>query len=121
MRFRRTAGLLATVVAGAAVLAGTVSAGGSVLSGTITADGSSTLGPYVTAAAEAFQKKNPKTRVTVGISGTGGGFTRFCKGETDISNASRKINQGRRRRRPARTPASSTSPSRLQTTASRSS
>jgi phosphate transport system substrate-binding protein len=93
MRFRRTAGLLATVVAGAAVLAGTVSAGGSVLTGTITADGSSTLGPYVTAAAEAFQKKYPNTRVTVGISGTGGGFTRFCKGETDISNASRKINQ----------------------------
>ena len=59
MRFRRTAGLLATVVVGAAVLAGTVSAGGSVLSGTITADGSSTLGPYVTAAAEAFQKKYP--------------------------------------------------------------
>ena len=93
MRFSRTAGLLATVVAGAAVLAGTVSAGGSVLTGTISADGSSTLGPYVTAAAEAFQKKNPNTRVTVGISGTGGGFTRFCKGETDISNASRKINQ----------------------------
>ena len=94
MRFRRTAGLLATVVAGAAVLAGTVSAGGSVLSGTITADGSSTLGPYVTAAAEGFQKKNPNTRVTVGIAGTGGGFTRFCKGETDIANASRKIRQG---------------------------
>ena len=94
MRFRRTAGLLATVAAGAAVLAGTISAGGSVLSGTITADGSSTLGPYVTAAAEAFQKKNPNTRVTVGIAGTGGGFERFCKGETDIANASRKIRQG---------------------------
>jgi phosphate transport system substrate-binding protein len=93
MRFRRTAGLLATVAAGAAVAAGTVSAGGGALSGTITADGSSTLGPYVTAAAERFQKKNPKVRVTVGISGTGGGFTRFCKGETDISNASRKISQ----------------------------
>ncbi len=94
MRFRRTAGLLATVVAGAAVAAGTVSAGGSTLSGTITADGSSTLYPYVTAAAEAFQKKNPSTRVTVGLAGTGGGFTRFCKGETDIANASRKIRQG---------------------------
>ena len=93
MRFRRTAGLLATAVAGAAVAAGTVGAGGSAFSGTITADGSSTLGPYVTAAAEGFQKKNPKARVTVGISGTGGGFTRFCKGETDISNASRKISQ----------------------------
>jgi len=93
MRFRRTAGLLATVAAGAAVAAGTVGASGSAFSGTITADGSSTLGPYAQAAAEGFQKKNPKARVTVGISGTGGGFTRFCKGETDISNASRKINQ----------------------------
>ncbi len=93
MRFRRTAGLLATVVAGAAVAAGTVGASGSAFSGTITADGSSTLGPYVTAAAERFGKKNPKARVTVGISGTGGGFTRFCKGETDIANASRKISQ----------------------------
>jgi len=92
MRLRRSAGLLAAV-AGAAAMAGTVSAGGSALSGTITADGSSTLGPYTTAAAEGFQKKNPKVRVTVGISGTGGGFQRFCKGETDISNASRKINQ----------------------------
>jgi phosphate transport system substrate-binding protein len=93
MRFTRTAGLLATVAVGAAVTAGTVGAGGSAFSGTVTADGSSTLGPYVQAAAEGFQKKNPKARVTVGISGTGGGFTRFCKGETDISNASRKINQ----------------------------
>ena len=93
MRFRRTAGLLASVVAGAAVAAGTVGASGSAFTGNITADGSSTLGPYTTAAAEGFQKKNPKARVTVGISGTGGGFTRFCKGETDISNASRKISQ----------------------------
>jgi phosphate transport system substrate-binding protein len=94
MGFRRTAGLLATVAAGAAVAAGTVGASGSALSGTITADGSSTVGPYTTAAAEGFQKKNPKVRVTVGISGTGGGFERFCKGEIDISNASRKIKQG---------------------------
>jgi phosphate transport system substrate-binding protein len=94
MRVRRTAGVLATAVACAAVTAGTVAAGGSGFSGSITADGSSTLGPYVTAAAEGFQKKNPKARVTVGISGTGGGFERFCKGETDISNASRKIKQG---------------------------
>ena len=93
MRIRRTFGLLATITAGAAVVAGTVSAGGSALKGTITADGSSTLGPYVAAAAEAFQKKNKDVRVTVGISGTGGGFERFCKGETDISNASRVIKQ----------------------------
>jgi phosphate transport system substrate-binding protein len=90
MRFIRTATVVA-VVAGVAATA--VSAGGSAFSGTITADGSSTVGPYTTAAAEAFTKKNPKVRITVGISGTGGGFQRFCKGEIDISNASRKINQ----------------------------
>jgi phosphate transport system substrate-binding protein len=63
------------------------------VSGTIAADGSSTVGPYVTAAAEGFQRQNRRARVTVGISGTGGGFERFCKGETDLSNASRPIKQ----------------------------
>jgi phosphate transport system substrate-binding protein len=47
----------------------------------------------MTAAAEDFQKENPDTRITVGVSGTGGGFERFCRGETDISNASRPIKQ----------------------------
>jgi phosphate transport system substrate-binding protein len=61
------------------------------LSGTITADGSSTVGPWTTAAAELFRKVQPKVRVTVGISGTGGGFERFCNGETDLSDASRAI------------------------------
>ena len=61
------------------------------LSGTVRADGSSTLGPYVTYAAERFQKQESGVRVTVGISGTGGGFERFCHGETDLSNASRPI------------------------------
>jgi phosphate transport system substrate-binding protein len=61
------------------------------LSGTIEADGSSTVGPLTTAAAEAFQEANPGVVVTVGISGTGGGFERFCAGETDISDASRPI------------------------------
>jgi phosphate transport system substrate-binding protein len=61
------------------------------LGGTITADGSSTVGPWTTAAAEMFRKVQPKVRVTVGISGTGGGFERFCNGETDLSNASRAI------------------------------
>jgi phosphate transport system substrate-binding protein len=58
--------------------------------GLIAADGSSTVGPYVTAAAEQFQEETG-TNVTVGISGTGGGFERFCRGETDLSNASRPI------------------------------
>jgi phosphate transport system substrate-binding protein len=61
------------------------------LSGRIQIDGSSTVGPYATAAAERFRSGNPDVRVTVGVSGTGGGFERFCRGETDISNASRPI------------------------------
>ena len=61
------------------------------LSGRIQADGSSTVGPITTLAAERFQASNPGVRVTVGISGTGGGFERFCAGETDLSDASRPI------------------------------
>ncbi len=60
--------------------------------GVITADGSSTLGPFVTKAAEDF-KAAEDVDVTVGISGTGGGFERFCAGETDLSNASRTIDE----------------------------
>jgi phosphate transport system substrate-binding protein len=63
------------------------------LSGSIEVDGSSTVGPLVQAAAETFQQENPDVKVTVGISGTGGGFERFCAGETDISNASRPIKE----------------------------
>jgi len=54
-------------------------------------DGSSTVFPISEAVAEEFQKANPDVRVTVGISGTGGGFQKFCRGETDISDASRPI------------------------------
>jgi phosphate transport system substrate-binding protein len=61
------------------------------LSGTVRADGSSTVGPYATYAAEQFQKQEPGVRITVGVSGTGGGFERFCRDETDLSNASRPI------------------------------
>ena len=60
--------------------------------GVITADGSSTVGPFVTRAAEDF-KDAEGVDVTVGISGTGGGFERFCAGETDLSNASRPIDE----------------------------
>jgi phosphate transport system substrate-binding protein len=65
--------------------------GGGDLSGKITIDGSSTLGPFTEAAAELFNEENPNVKVTVGISGTGGGFEKFCAGETDISDASRAI------------------------------
>jgi len=61
------------------------------LSGTIKADGSSTVFPISEAVGEEFQNRYPDTRVTVGISGTGGGFKKFCPGETDISDASRPI------------------------------
>lgn len=55
-------------------------------------DGSSTVYPVAEAVAEEFQAaQGGKVRVTVGISGTGGGFKKFCRGETDISNASRPI------------------------------
>jgi phosphate transport system substrate-binding protein len=63
------------------------------LSGRIVADGSSTVGPLVSSAAERFEQENGGVRVTVGISGTGGGFERFCRGETDLSNASRAIEE----------------------------
>ena len=61
------------------------------LSGDVIADGSSTVGPLTTAAAEAYREEQPGVNVEVGISGTGGGFERFCAGETDISDASRPI------------------------------
>ena len=61
------------------------------LSGTIKIDGSSTVAPLSEAAAEMFQAENEDVRVTVGTSGTGGGFEKFCAGETDISDASRAI------------------------------
>ena len=61
------------------------------LSGKITIDGSSTVFPFAEAAAELFNEEQPDVQVTVGSSGTGGGFEKFCAGETDISNASRPI------------------------------
>ena len=57
----------------------------------ITVDGSSTVFPITEAMAEEFQKANSDIKVTVGISGTGGGFKKFCRGELDISDASRPI------------------------------
>jgi len=65
--------------------------GGGELSGTIKIDGSSTVAPFAQAAAEEFEGRNPNVKITIGTSGTGGGFEKFCAGETDISNASRPI------------------------------
>jgi phosphate transport system substrate-binding protein len=61
------------------------------LSGNILIDGSSTVGPASEIAAELFMEVNPGVRIAVNISGTGGGFEKFCNGETDASNASRFI------------------------------
>ena len=68
--------------------------GGSDLSGQVKIDGSSTVYPISEAAATKFGKDFPSVRVTVGVSGTGGGFKKFTKGDTDISDASRPIKQG---------------------------
>ncbi|MEV6784948.1 PstS family phosphate ABC transporter substrate-binding protein [Streptomyces sp. NPDC051098] len=62
------------------------------LSGTISVDGSSTVAPLSMAAAQIFHERNPGVRVSVGASGTGGGFEKFCAGQIDISDASRPIN-----------------------------
>ncbi len=61
------------------------------LSGIIKIDGSSSVHPLTEAVAEEFRKQNPHARVTAGVSGTGGGFKKFSRGETDINAASRPI------------------------------
>ena len=65
--------------------------GGEGGSGSVRIDGSSTVYPLTAVAAEDFQAANPGIRVTVGSSGTGGGFEKFCRGETDANDASRPI------------------------------
>ena len=67
--------------------------GASGLSGTINIDGSSTVFPFTQRAAELFNEDNPDVKINVGQSGTGGGFEKFCAGETDINDASRPIEQ----------------------------
>ena len=82
-RMLGVAAALAAVFGGASVVA---------QAQTVKIDGSSTVFPITEAVAEDFQKsKKGAIKVTVGISGTGGGFKKFCRGETDISNASRPI------------------------------
>lgn len=64
------------------------------LTGTVKIDGSSTVFPVSEAVAEEFNAVQPNVRVTIGVSGTGGGFKKFLKGEIDINNASRTIKEG---------------------------
>jgi len=85
------AALAAIAIATAACGGNNGTAGASDLAGTIRIDGSSTVAPLSEAAAELFREENPDVQITVGTSGTGGGFEKFCSGETDVSDASRPI------------------------------
>jgi phosphate transport system substrate-binding protein len=67
--------------------------GGGDLSGTIRIDGSSTVAPLTQAIAEGFNEENSGVDITVGTSGTGGGFEKFCAGETDANDASEAIGE----------------------------
>lgn len=75
---------------------GSSDSGGDALSGSIRVDGSSTTFPLTEAVAEEFRRVAPEVNVTVGESGTGGGFSKFLRGETDINDASRPITEGER-------------------------
>jgi phosphate transport system substrate-binding protein len=86
-----TAAVLLAASACGGADAGSGDGGGDKLAGNIKVDGSSTVAPLSTAAAQLFQAENSGVKVTVGTSGTGGGFEKFCAGETDISDASREI------------------------------
>jgi len=70
---------------------GSGDSGGDQLSGEVKVDGSSTVAPLSEAAAALYAEEQPEVNVTVGTSGTGGGFEKFCNGETDVSDASRPI------------------------------
>ena len=85
--------LIATAACGGSTTenSGTATPGSAPAAQVIAIDGSSTVFPVTEAVAEEFQKRNEGTRITVGLSGTGGGFQKFCRGETAISNASRPI------------------------------
>jgi phosphate transport system substrate-binding protein len=96
---RKAGGLLCLLLAATALSACGGSGddgGGDGLSGLVETDGSSTVGPFASAGAQRFKEEEPDVNVTVGISGTGGGFERFCAGETDLSNASRAIEEEER-------------------------
>lgn len=90
-RLRRASALLALSLVALAPAASAHPQDAATLKGAIRVDGSSTVYPITEAVAEEFSKVATKVSVTVGISGTGGGFKRFCAGETAISAASRPI------------------------------
>lgn len=83
--------LIVLIAVFAMILGACQSEGGGDLSGEVIVDGSSTVYPITVAVAEEFAMTHPEVRIPVGLSGTGGGFKKFCPGETDISDASRPI------------------------------
>jgi phosphate transport system substrate-binding protein len=88
--------LLIALIAGVLLTAcsGNKSGGtGADMAGDVMIDGSSTVYPITEAVAEEFRNEYPNVRVTIGVSGTGGGFQKFARSETDISNASRPIKE----------------------------
>ena len=89
-RFR--VGLAITL--GLMISLGALPAGAARLKGAVRIDGSSTVYPITEAVAEEFNAEQPRVRVTVGVSGTGGGFKKFVQGETDVNDASRPIKAG---------------------------
>lgn len=99
----RGAAIAATTITGALLLAAcggssssdssSSASASSALTGSIVIDGSSTVGPATEIAAELFMAQNPGVAVTVAVSGTSGGFEKFCLGETDGNNASRLIKE----------------------------
>lgn len=91
MTTRRAVAIGSVIALLSACGGGSGGGGSSDLSGSILIDGSSTVAPLMTLVAEDFQAENSGVKVTVGTSGTGGGFEKFCAGETDLSNASRPI------------------------------
>ncbi|MGR3765035.1 PstS family phosphate ABC transporter substrate-binding protein [Rossellomorea sp. NS-SX7] len=89
--------LAMTAMVGSALLLGACGAGGGAesngeqLSGTVKVDGSSTVAPIAEAINEEYAGVQPDVKVSIGVSGSGGGFEKFIAGETDLSNASRPI------------------------------
>jgi len=96
-KFLALTAMASSVLAFAAACGNSAESGGDQaseqLSGEVKMDGSSTVFPIMEAAAEEYMAQQPEVKVSVGQSGTGGGFEKFTKGETDFSNASRPIKE----------------------------
>ncbi|GGG07460.1 PstS family phosphate ABC transporter substrate-binding protein [Pontibacter amylolyticus] len=91
-RFKLSAAILLGASFAFTSCGGNTEEGGSDMSGSISIDGSSTVYPVTEAVAEEYRAEAPDVKVTVGVSGTGGGMKKFSRGEIDIVNASRSIN-----------------------------